>query len=168
MKEVLIRPICHEDNPGIAALIRSVLGDLGVPKTGTALADKSLDNLFEYYTQARSAYFVVLVNDRLLGGGGIGPLQGGPEAVCELQKMYFAKSLRGKGIGRMLLQQLLDRAKEFGYSRCYLETMPYMEAARNLYRKFGFEYLKDPMGDTGHNSCQVWMCKNLASLKAQE
>jgi len=168
MKEVLIRPICHEDNPSIATLIRSVLEDLGVPKTGTALADKSLDNLFEFYMQPRSVYFVVLADDRLLGGGGIGPLQGGPEAVCELQKMYFAKSLRGKGIGRMLLQQLLDRAKEFGYRTCYLETMPYMEAARNLYRQFGFEYLKDPMGDTGHNSCQVWMCKNLDSFKAQE
>jgi putative acetyltransferase len=168
MKEVLIRPICHEDNPGIATLIHSVLGDLGVPQTGTALSDKSLDNLFEFYTQPRSVYFVVLMDDRLHGGGGIASLQGGPEAVCELQKMYFSKSLRGKGIGRMLLQQLLDKAREYGYRACYLETMPYMEAAQNLYRKFGFEYLKNPLGDTGHSSCQVWMYKNLDSLKEQE
>jgi putative acetyltransferase len=39
--------------------------------------------------------------------------------------------------------------------------MPFMHAAQKLYTKSGFEYLDAPMGCTGHNSCPVWMLKDL-------
>ncbi len=51
--------------------------------------------------------------------------------------------------------------KEFGFEQCYLETLPYMEGARKLYRKVGFKDLEAPMGDTGHYSCNLWMLKDL-------
>ena len=55
----------------------------------------------------------------------------------------------------------LTKAKEFGFEFCYLETLPYMNAARKLYRKVGFQDLDTPMGNTGHYSCDLWMIKNL-------
>jgi len=55
----------------------------------------------------------------------------------------------------------LKRAKELGFESCYLETLPYMEDARKLYAKVGFETLNEPMGDTGHYSCNLWMLKKL-------
>jgi putative acetyltransferase len=36
-----------------------------------------------------------------------------------------------------------------------------MDAAQKLYRKSGFEYLEQQLGNTGHNSCEVWMLKKL-------
>ena len=60
-----------------------------------------------------------------------------------------------------VLEECYQKAKEFGFSKCYLETMPYMEAAQKLYRKSGFQYLEEPMGCTGHSSCPVWMIKTL-------
>ncbi|NCP51185.1 MAG: GNAT family N-acetyltransferase, partial [Flavobacteriales bacterium] len=48
-----------------------------------------------------------------------------------------------------------------GFESCYLETLPYMEDARKLYAKVGFETLNEPMGDTGHYSCNLWMLKKL-------
>ena len=39
--------------------------------------------------------------------------------------------------------------------------MPNMDEAQKLYKKVGFEYLCEPLGNTGHNSCPVWMIKNL-------
>lgn len=53
----------------------------------------------------------------------------------------------------------LNRAKEYGYEKVYLETMPYMKAAQKLYMASGFEYIEKPMGNTGHYSCPVWMLK---------
>ena len=52
-------------------------------------------------------------------------------------------------------------AKDVGFDQCYLETMPYMDDARKLYRKFGFKSIDQAMGDTGHYSCSVWMLKDL-------
>ena len=167
MKEVLIRPMDPGDNPGIAALIRRVLDDMGVPKTGTTYADESLDKLYGFYSQPRAAYLVAEADGRLLGGGGIAPLRAGSRDVCELQKMYFDSRIRGMGAGSRMLRQLLLMAEGFGYKQCYLETMPCMETAQNLYRKFGFEYLPAPMGNTGHHSCQVWMFLNLQTSRVR-
>ena len=159
--EIIIRKIEQKDNAEVASVIRSVLVEHNVPKVGTAYADASLDCMFETYSADNSAYFVVENNGKLIGGAGIAPLENGPADVAELQKMYFLPETRGTGIGAKMMETCLAFAKNAGFARCYLETMPYMEAAQKLYRKSGFEYLDAPMGDTGHNSCPVWMITNL-------
>ena len=63
--------------------------------------------------------------------------------------------------GIKIIEKCLQRAKDFGFESCYLETMPYMEAAQKLYKKVGFEYLCQPLGNTGHTSCPVWMLKKI-------
>jgi putative acetyltransferase len=75
--------------------------------------------------------------------------------------MYFLPIARGKGLGTALISKCLEKAKEFGFDSCYLETMPYMQAARKLYNKNGFLNLKEPIGNTGHYSCNVWMLKKI-------
>ena len=156
-----IRKIQPQDNPYIAALIRRVLIEYDAPKVGTAYADTSLDTLSEVYNTHNSVYYIVEADGKRIGGCGIAPLQNGDSSICELQKMYFAPEARGTGLAPQLLQKCLDAAKAFGYSQCYLETLPNMEAAQKLYAKFGFTYLDAPLGNTGHNSCPVWMIKNL-------
>lgn len=81
--------------------------------------------------------------------------------MCELQKMYFLSEARGLGLGAKMIKLCLDKAKEFGFEQCYLETMPFMEDAQKLYLKNGFAYIDHPMGGTGHYSCPVWMLRNL-------
>jgi putative acetyltransferase len=75
--------------------------------------------------------------------------------------MYFLPIARGKGLGTALISKCLEKAKEFGFDSCYLETMPYMQAARKLYNKNGFLNLKEPIGNTGHYACNVWMLKKI-------
>ena len=151
----------QEDNAALAAVIRTILMEVGAPKVGTAYADPTLDTLYEVYHQPKSAYFVVIEDGQLIGGAGIAPLEGGDAAVCELQKMYLLQAARGKGLGAERMQQCLDFARAQGYQQCYLETLPYMKAAQKLYQRAGFEYLKEPLGATGHYSCDVWMLKEL-------
>jgi len=157
----IIRRVRPEDDKSLAVIIRSVLIELGVPKVGTAYADPELDHMTFAYEKARSAYFVVEVDGKLLGGAGIAPLSGEDPSVCELQKMYFSSAARGLGLGKEMIDTCLDFAKANDFTICYLETLPYMEAAQKLYLKTGFDYIEGPMGDTGHTSCNVWLTKSL-------
>jgi putative acetyltransferase len=161
MNSIQIREIQKEDNPQIAAVIREVFISDDYPKTGTAFADTQLDFMFEAYDNHRATYFVVEENGKIIGGGGVSQLENSTENICELQKMYFLQEARGKGIGLQMIEKCLAKATEFGYEKCYLETLPEMLAAQSLYKKVGFEYLCEPMGNTGHTTCPVWMLKNL-------
>lgn len=161
MLVTIIREIQPNDNEEVARVIRKVLEDLGVPKVGTAYADKALDRMYDNYNVSRADYFVVEENGRILGCAGIAQLENYEGNVCELQKMYFLEEARGRGLGLKMINICVKRAIEYGYEQCYLETMPYMKDAQKLYLKTGFQYINGPMGNTGHYSCPVWMLKSL-------
>jgi putative acetyltransferase len=161
MTSFRIRPIEIQDNSTIATVIRSVLLEHNVPKIGTAYADPQLDYMQQTYATSRAHYFVVEQNGTVVGGAGIQQLENEAETICELQKMYFLPQARGKGIGSAMMKFCLDFAQANGFEYCYIETMPYMQAAQKLYAKFGFDYIDAPMGNTGHTSCPVWMLKKL-------
>lgn len=161
----IIREITEKDNAGIARAIRSVFEELfdpiGYSKKGTAYEDSFLDQLYQVYQSPRSVYFVVEKDERIIGGAGIKQLDASDANICELQKMYFLPEARGLGLGAKMIGLCLGKAKEFGFDQCYLETMPFMQDAQKLYRKFGFEYINAPLGNTGHCSCPVWMLRKL-------
>lgn len=161
MSNYKIREIQPQDNAEVKSVIQSVLVEMGVPKVGTAYEDTSLNDMFETYNNRRMAYFVVEENNKIIGCAGIAPLQGGDEEICELQKMYFLPQARGRGVGAEMMKTCLDFARSEGFKRCYLETLPYMENARKLYARTGFESLEKPMGYTGHYNCTMWMIKQL-------
>ena len=158
---MIIREIQKEDNEQIAAVIRRVFIADNYPKTGTAYADPQLDTMFETYNNPKAAYFIIENNGKIIGGAGISQLENSDSNVCELQKMYFLEEARGKGIGHQMILKCLEKATNFGYEKCYLETLPEMLNAQKLYKKVGFEYLCEPLGGTGHTSCPVWMLKTL-------
>jgi len=168
----IIREITEKDNAGIACAIRSVFEELfdpiGYSKKGTAYEDVFLDRLYQVYQTPRSVYFVVEKNGEIIGGAGIKQLDATKENICELQKMYFLPKARGLGLGAKMIGLCLDKAKEFAFEQCYLETMPFMQDAQKLYKKFGFEYIDEPMGNTGHCSCPVWMLKKLDKISQQK
>jgi len=161
MENWVIRKIKKEDNQEVAKLIRSVFDEMEIPKVGTAYEDPCLDLMFEEYNKPQSVYLVVENEGKIVGSAGIAPLENGDPKVCELQKMYFLPETRGLGIGSKMMEKCLEKARSFGFEKCYIETMPFMHAAQKLYKKSGFEYLDAPMGNTGHCSCPVWMLKDL-------
>ena len=138
MENWIIRTIKKQDNQSVAGLIRSVFDEMEIPKVGTAYEDPCLDLMFEQYNKPRSVYFVVEKEGEIVGCAGIGPLENGDPAICELQKMYFLPQTRGLGIGSEMMERCLQQAKSFGFEKCYIETMPFMLAAQKLYKKAGF------------------------------
>ncbi len=156
-----VRPITATDNPAIAKIIRDTLAEFGANHPGTVYYDASTDHLFELFQQPGAAYWVAEKDKALLGGAGIFPTEGLPADTAELVKMYLVPEARGLGLGRYMIQQCLEWAKAQGYQKIYLETMPELRQALKVYEKFGFEYLKAPMGNSGHTGCSLWMLKKL-------
>ena len=158
---MLIRSVNQSDNKSLSIILRKVLVEMKIPQKGSAYEDPELSNMYEAYQFPRSKYFVVDINKKILGGAGISPLKEGDINICELQKMYFHKTIRGRGIGQKLIEICLDFALESGYEKCYIETMPNMVNAQKLYLKKGFQYINAPLGNTGHSACPVWMIKKI-------
>ena len=161
LTQIQIRPIQLSDNAGMAKVIRTTLEEFGANKPGTVYYDETTDHLFELFQVPGAAYHIALLDGEVVGGGGIYPTAGLPADTCELVKMYVLQKVRGIGLGKLLIQKSLDYAKEAGYKKVYLETMPELKQALATYQKFGFYYINQPMGNSGHFGCDLWMLKEL-------
>ena len=161
MAPINIRLIKKTDNPALAIIIRGALKEFGANRPGTVYYDDSTDHLFELFQQQKALYYVAEMNGEVVGGAGIFPTEGLEADTCELVKMYLSPSVRGKGAGKMLMNHCFEAAKENGFSKLYLETMPELIVAIPMYEKFGFTYLKGPLGNSGHTGCAIWMLKEL-------
>jgi putative acetyltransferase len=82
-------------------------------------------------------FFSYRADGRLLAVGAIKQLDAGH---AELKSMHVAESARGRGIGRAVLEHLLQVARDRGVRRVSLETgsMAAFASARSLYRRAGF------------------------------
>jgi putative acetyltransferase len=76
-------------------------------------------------------------------------------------KLYVENSARGTGTGKKLLEHSLAWAKDNGYTQVYLESMPELSKAVSIYEKLGFTRLNNPLGNSGHDGCDIWMLKTL-------
>jgi len=156
---MLIREIQEKDNKQVESLIRTCLIEFGGDKPGCAWSDPNLGCFYQVYQNENSKYWVVEDNNKIVAGCGIGPLMG-VENICELQKMYSLKEVRGTGIANRLIKISLEFAKK-QYKKCYLETFCDMVAANKFYKKNGFIQLDNPLIDTEHYACDVWYIKLL-------
>ena len=161
MSDFTIRPIQARDDAAIAAIIRTVMPEFGATGCGFAINDPEVDWMHRAYSRPRCAYFVVEREGRVVGGGGVAPLDGGDEDVCELRKMYFLPEARGIGAGAAMMDRCLAAAREIGFRRCYLETLTGMDAAMRLYERSGFRRITGAMGATGHGGCNTFYLLDL-------
>lgn len=153
-----IRPISKRDIQAVAQLIRSVMTEFKATGQGFSIMDIEVDNMYEAYNKDRHRFYVITdQNDTVLGCGGIGA----PQHTCELKKMYFYPELRGKGMGKKLMNTCLEAAQAMNYTYCYIETLTSMEAANALYQQYVFVPLKVPMGNTGHSGCNSFYLLSL-------
>jgi len=146
----------------LAKVIRGALEEFGANKPGTVYFDPTTDALFELFNNTPgSYYYVAVINDVLVGGAGIFPTENLPNGTCELVKLYLHKDARGTGLGKQLLNKAMDWAKEYGYKQVYLESMPELSKAVTIYENVGFERINQPLGNSGHCGCDIWMVKSL-------
>jgi len=60
------------------------------------------------------------------------------EGICEMKRLFIGPEQRGKGIGLLLAEAVIQEAKRLGYDQMRLDTVPSMTSAISLYRSLGF------------------------------
>lgn len=162
METFFITPIQKEDEPEVATLIKTIMTSFDCVGEGYSIEDPEVDHMYDAYSISGAAFMVIKDQDEKIHGcGGMAPLEEGESHICELKKMYFYESLRGKGFGGKLVDIIIQEAKRSGYTQIYLETVDRMKAANILYNKKGFKKINKALGNTGHSSCDAFYILDL-------
>jgi ribosomal protein S18 acetylase RimI-like enzyme len=111
----------------VRTLFREYADSLGV--------DLSFQGFEEELAALPGGYDALLVAPPDLGCVGVRPLDDG---ICEMKRLYVRQQGRGLGLGRALALAAIARARELGYERMRLDTLPTMGAAQELYSALGF------------------------------
>ena len=159
--QINIRNVQQSDNPILAKIIRAVFIEHDAPTEGTVFVDPTTDALFELFQTPKAELWTAELNGEIVGCCGIYPTDNLPKGCVELVKFYLAKAARGKGIGRLLMNKSIEVAKNYGFTEMYIESLPDFAKAVNIYEKAGFTHLQNPLGNSGHTGCNIWMIKEL-------
>lgn len=96
------------------------------------------------YAPPRGRLLLARDGDDAAGCVAMRPVDGG---TCEMKRLYVRPAWRGARLGRRLAERVCSEAREAGYARICLDTLPSMEAALALYRALGFR----PVAPYVHN-----------------
>ena len=140
--EVVLRLVAAADDLGPVLLLS---GELTEWARGRTLADYGVELEFEgeqalfrdleVMQESRARLYVAEIAGEPVGMGGLRPLAAND---AEIKRMYVRPSARRLGVGRAILQRLIDDARALGYTTIRLDSAPFMHEAHALYRSFGF------------------------------
>lgn len=131
----------NKDCGNIAQLVYGVLKEYGLkPDPDSTDADiKDVES--SYFRRGGMFYVLEVEGGSVIGAYGLYPMD---ERTCELRKMYLDKAQRGKGLGKLLLDDALSKARQLGFERMILETASVLKEAIALYKSYGFVEYNPP------------------------
>jgi putative acetyltransferase len=142
----LIRDARNDEVETMRRLLRDYERSIGVDLCFQNFEDELEKLPGEYAAAAKGALLVADNGDDLVGCVALRAFSG---ESCEMKRLYVDPRARGSGIGRQLVERVLDRARSFGYQTMLLDTLPSMQTAQALYREIGFvetrPYRKNPV-----------------------
>lgn len=136
LPEIIIRGATNRDTERIKTLVFGVLAEYGWT-AGQRSTDSDLDDIEGDYLRPGGLFELIEdAQGNLLGTVGLYPLN---SEVCELRKMYFIPEIRGRGLGKRILERMVESARRLGFKRIELETASVLKAAAHLYTSYGFK-----------------------------
>lgn len=94
-----------------------------------------LEHLEEKYGLPYGRLYLLTVENEIAGCIALRKID---DENCEMKRLYIRSAFRGNKFANQLVKLLIDDAKRIGYKRMFLDTLPFLERAIQLYHKFGF------------------------------
>jgi ribosomal protein S18 acetylase RimI-like enzyme len=108
--------------------------------------NSELEHLADKYGLPEGRLYIVKVENEVAGCIGLRKID---NENCEMKRLYVRSKFRGHQIANKLVEMIVADAKEIGYRYMLLDTLPFLEGAIYLYKKFGFyeieSYNNSPM-----------------------
>lgn len=119
--------------------------------------DREIDELEIKFAPPHSALVIAFAPDgRAAGCVGIKKFS---KDVCELKRLYVRPEYRKSGLGGTFTRMMIEKARELGYKKLYLDTMPGLEAALRLYMGLGFYEIEKYYNNPVEN--MIYLCYDL-------
>jgi putative acetyltransferase len=130
-----LRPAKNKDCGKVTELVFDVLKEYNL-KPDPAVTDTDIKDIKHSYFERGGTFYVLEEKDgSIIGAYGLYFLD---KQTCELRKMYLHSSYRGKGLGKLLLEDALLKARQIGFKKMTLETASVLKEAISLYKSYGF------------------------------
>ena len=111
--------------------------------------EEELKNLPGKYAQPSGRLLLAVADKKIAGCIALRKID---DEICEMKRLYLRDDFRGLGLGKKLIEQLIEEAREIGYKRMRLDTLPEkMPQAVKLYESYGFCRI-EPYYDTPHTN----------------
>jgi GNAT superfamily N-acetyltransferase len=140
-REVLLRRVESPGELAVAAVLAREFGDWATEQARAELgivipaeADHPASVLDEVLESGGRLYVAEVIGEAV----GVGGLKLLSKSVGEIKRMFVRPTARGLGVGRTIVQQLVNDARTLQCATIFLESAPFMHSALALYRSVGF------------------------------
>ena len=97
--------------------------------------DDELEHLPEKYAAPAGAIYILTADGEDIGCIALRKID---EKTCEVKRVFLQMDYRGLGLGKMMMEQVIEDARRAGYREMVLDTLPIMTGACGLYDRMGF------------------------------
>lgn len=98
--------------------------------------EAELANIHHQYALPEGGIIGIFDNKKMIGCAGIRKFK---NDQAEIKRMYIQEAYQGRGLGKKLLVEAIQLARDLNYKTLLLDTMPIMASAIYLYESFGFQ-----------------------------
>ena len=108
--------------------------ELQIVLNGQGYGDE-LEHLQEKYAAPEGAIYILTADGEDIGCIALRKID---EKTCEVKRVFLQMAYRGKGLGRLMMERVIEDARRAGYREMVLDTLPIMKGACGLYDRMGF------------------------------